>query len=169
MHARGFTIIELIITVAILGILMVLAVVNITASQVKSRDDERRADIEAIGLSLESYYTLGVEGATEYGRYPDTSVTDSETDIQTAFPNANLDSFKAPAVTAATSTFVPAVNADEKVDGVSPQPTTDEYVYQPLSAAGTLCTSSATECVKYNLFYQLEGDATVYRYESKNQ
>ena len=53
MLRRGFTIVELIITITIMGILLVLAVVNVSGTQAQARDDERKADVESISLNLE--------------------------------------------------------------------------------------------------------------------
>lgn len=59
MTRRGFTIVELIITITIMGILLTLAVVNVNATQVSARDDQRKADVEAIANHLESFYASG--------------------------------------------------------------------------------------------------------------
>lgn len=67
MRTRGFTIIELIITITIMGILLTLAAVGLATTQVKARDDERRTDVEAIKTNLESFYT---SGATESSLTP---------------------------------------------------------------------------------------------------
>lgn len=59
MNRRGFTVVEMIITVTIMGILLTLAVVSVNTSQVRARDDERRTDIASISLALESFYSGG--------------------------------------------------------------------------------------------------------------
>ena len=52
----GFTLIELMVTVAITGILMAAGVVAFTGARVNSRDAARRADISAISKTLEQYF-----------------------------------------------------------------------------------------------------------------
>lgn len=61
MNRRGFTIIELVIVITIMGILMTLGVVNLRSSQANSRDTERRLDIDTIAQHLESYYSSGAD------------------------------------------------------------------------------------------------------------
>ena len=60
---HGFTLIELMIVVTIIGILMSSGIVAFTQLQKKSRDSKRRADLEAIGRALEQRYQ-------DLGNYP---------------------------------------------------------------------------------------------------
>ena len=172
MQRRGFTIVELIIVITIIGVLLTLAVVNVNSTQLNARDNERKSDIEALSLTLENFYTNGND-TTLPGSYPATSISSdatnaeiiatfrSEVDIKTLLaPGAPDETFKS---------FISATNAVETTSGVTPQPDATHYVYQPLQTNGTLCTVPATECRKFNLYYYLEGDDTVYKYESKNR
>jgi len=59
MTRRGFTIVELIITITIMGILLTLAVVNVGSTQLKARDDKRVASVQAIGSYLDGFYSNG--------------------------------------------------------------------------------------------------------------
>lgn len=58
MHLRGFTIIELIVVVAILSILsgILIAVINPGRQQARARDAVRRSDLVKISSALEQYY-----------------------------------------------------------------------------------------------------------------
>lgn len=167
MTQRGFTIVELIITITIMGILMILAVVSVNSTQVRARDDERKADISAISDSLEIYYRVGDDSSTQYNRYPTTGLAASEATIRQQLRDANINSFLPPGQTTTTGTFVAATNAIQTTAGVLPQPTISQYVYQPLTGAGVLCGSG--ECRKYNLYYRTETDNTVQMISSKNQ
>ena len=169
MNRRGFTVVEIIITVTVMGILLLLAVVSLSATQVRARDDTRKTSVEAIATALEGYYSIRPNTTAEIGRYPATSQVDTPAEIQTSFPDATPDSFIAPGASDVTSSFIMATNTNQTTTGVTPQPTTAQYVYQPLASNNTLCTSSATNCRKFNLFYRLEGDNTVYRVESRNR
>ena len=68
---RGFTLIELMIVVAILGILAAIAIPNFMRFQAKSRQSEAKTNLGAIGTTAESYraendsYTLQPDGVTE--------------------------------------------------------------------------------------------------------
>ena len=67
---RGFTLIELMIVVAILGILAAIAIPNFMRFQAKSRQSEAKTNLGAIGTTAESYraendsYTLEPDGVT---------------------------------------------------------------------------------------------------------
>jgi type IV pilus assembly protein PilA len=56
-HAkRGFTLIELMIVVAIIGILAAIAVPNFTRFQAKSKQSEARTNLKAMYTAAQSYY-----------------------------------------------------------------------------------------------------------------
>lgn len=100
------------------------------------------------------------------GIYPDISVTSSP--LITAFlPDADLKPFIAPGQSDPYATFGPATNNVQTATGVLPQPAINQYIYQPIDSNGLLCTTS--DCRKYNIFYRLEADNTVYKVSSKNQ
>jgi prepilin-type N-terminal cleavage/methylation domain-containing protein len=52
----GFTLIELMVVIAIIGILMAAGLVAFTNAQKNGRDARRRADIQAMGKAFEQYY-----------------------------------------------------------------------------------------------------------------
>jgi len=171
MTRRGFTIVELIITITIMGILLTLAVVNLTSTQLQSRDAERKGDIEAIGAAMETFYTAGNGASTTLGRYPSTGIA-STSSIKANLPDANIESFKAPGVETLSliiSTNTGTAKAIQTTAGVEPKPTKDQYVYQPIRTDGSICGSGGLDCRKFNLFYRLEADDTVYKVTSKNQ
>lgn len=100
------------------------------------------------------------------GSYPSRSLASSG-QIDVYLRDADLKSFTAPGQTDPYVTFVAATNATQTTAGVLPQPTINQYVYQPIDTAGALCGS--TDCRKYNIYYRLEGDNTVHMVTSKNQ
>lgn len=168
MASRGFTIVELIITITVMGILMTLAVVNINASQVKARDEERRVDVQAIQMHLEDFYTNDGDWGSSIGRYPSTNLPNGTVDfMRQALRDVDMNNLTAPGASDPKDTFIAATNAVQTTSGVTPLPTTSQYVYQPINTSGGLCTTN--DCRKYNIFYRLEGDNTVYMVTSKNQ
>jgi general secretion pathway protein G len=56
MRNRGFTLIELIMVIAIIGVLVSVIVANLSTSRAFSRDARRASDIRNIQLSLAQYY-----------------------------------------------------------------------------------------------------------------
>jgi len=152
-----------------MGILLLLTVVNVNASQISARDNERIGDIEAIQNALESFYSVGTPNFEAIGRYATTSITTDLATTKSFLPDIDTKSLQAPGITDSTQTFIPATNNLQTVDTVLPQPTINQYVYQPIMSDGSLCTTGNTDCRKYNLFYRLEKDNVVYKVTSKNQ
>lgn len=146
----GFTIIELLIVIAIIGILAGLVLNNFQGAQAKSRDTARRTDINAIHGKLEEFYN-------EHGGYP------NEVLSTTIFPGidaqALIDSDGGSndiEETFTTSTTKPTPSVDNS----------NEYEYAGYGCgSGTAITSTvppaapAQTCTKYVLSTFLEKDA----------
>lgn len=178
MKRRGFTIVELAITITVMGILLTLAVVSLNSSQANARDSERIGDAEAIVLNLEAYYNNKSEDSLgnlvmSGGTYPGTSYLAAST-FSKILPDIDPKSTRAPDVdSSAPMSLVAATNNDQSISGIRPLPskTNDVYVYQPLTASGALClTPTVTnECRKFNVYFYQETTNTVQQITSKNQ
>lgn len=55
-HYHGFTLIELMVVIVILGILTLIGINAFMSSQLKARDSRRKSDFGAISRALEMYY-----------------------------------------------------------------------------------------------------------------
>lgn len=60
---KGFTLIELMVVMAILGVLVTIALVSFRSSQMRGRDAQRKANIKEISSALELFYS-------DYQKYP---------------------------------------------------------------------------------------------------
>lgn len=60
---KGFTLVELLVVMAILGILVALVAGNFRTAQIRGRDAQRKSDLKELSHSLELFYA-------DYGRYP---------------------------------------------------------------------------------------------------
>ncbi len=63
----GFTIVELLIVIVIIGILAAIGFVSYSNATKKARDTERESDVKAIAAKAEEYYA---SDATNAGSYP---------------------------------------------------------------------------------------------------
>lgn len=57
MNKKGFTLIELMIVMILLGVLATIGITSFISSQIKGRDATRKGDLRAIASALEMYYT----------------------------------------------------------------------------------------------------------------
>lgn len=84
-NKSGFTFIEILIAVSIIGFLASIGVVSYSSAQKKSRDGKRKADLEAIRSALEMY-------RADEGNYPSTgNLSDLETDYIQSIPDDPKD------------------------------------------------------------------------------
>lgn len=135
-RASGFTIVELLIVIVVIGILAALVIVTYNGIQQKARDTERKTDINAIASHLEAYNA-------QNGRYPTLANVNDGT-----FRSANMQGLDSAALqdpkgAAQTLAAAPAANT---------------YSYVPAPAN---CDNGAGgDCLQYTLTATLEGGGT---------
>jgi len=71
---KGFTLIEMLIVIAIIGILASMVIVSLGPSQAKARDAKRMSDLRQIQNMLEIYYTANGGYPSSQGSVPISSV-----------------------------------------------------------------------------------------------
>jgi len=85
-NGAGFTLIELIVVIAILGILAGIGLTSFRTSQMKSRDAKRKSDLEQVQRAVEMYMN-------DYANYP-TSSNDGEIMVNGSALTWGTDEFK---------------------------------------------------------------------------
>ena len=162
MLKRGFTIVELIIIITVMGILLVLGVVNLSSSQVNARDAERKSDIETIAMHLETFYNFGTDynsGNQATGRYPSVEEMNSLANQIKTLRDIDPKALNAPGQT------VTSLIAQGDSSGI----TKDKYIYIPKKIDGATCQYDENECTKFTLVYRKEQYPDPIQVESKNQ
>ncbi len=83
MSKKGFTLLELLVTISIIGILMAIGAVSFSTAQKKGRDSRRQGDMKSIQKSLEQCYSIDSE-------YPQTVPDGGSLDCISATTTMNL-------------------------------------------------------------------------------
>lgn len=142
----GFTIIELLIVIAIIGILATLVLTNFQGAQAKGRDTVRKNDINSLYQKLEEYYN-------ENGSYVNTAV--STANASTLFPGIDGG-----AVTDEDGGVIQTTFSTSTATAPTPTVTnTSGEEYELALWGDALCASGGT-CTKYVLAAFQEKAAT---------
>lgn len=182
-YARGFTIVELIVTIVVFTILTTLVVVRLSSTQVSGRDQEREVDIETIATGLDVYYQNGnADASIPKGYYPGAAQVQVAASTSPPFSEfldgVSHTSLEAPDRTITTSfgidpnyaTAPAGANSDGSYSDAQARAllSTYPYLYQPLTRGGDFC-DTYIHCVRFNLYYLEEATDTVKKIRSKNQ
>lgn len=141
----GFTIVELLIVIVVIGILAALVVTTFSGIQRKARDSERQTDINAVASQLEAYHA-------QNGKYPGLADLQNATFISDNLKGLDPAAMKDPKIGSATTFPVGTVTATN-------------YGYAPEPSG---CSSTGTECTSYVLTADLEGSTDNYVKRSLN-
>jgi prepilin-type N-terminal cleavage/methylation domain-containing protein len=133
----GFTIVELLIVIVVIGILAALVVTTFNGIQQKGRDTERETDIKAIHGQLEAYYA-------QNNTYPLLADVNDTTWRGTNMKGLDNEALRDPK--AATGVFT-----------LGSAPAIAVYSYQVFESNGTTNCTVAANCAKYTLTATLEG------------
>ncbi len=137
---QGFTIVELLIVIVVIGILAALVITTFTGIQQRARNTERQTDVKAIHGQVEAYYA-------QNGRYP-TLNNMNDTGFRTAnMKGLDVDALKDPKGTAGTLAGAAAANV---------------YSYDVQRAGGGTCDNAdgGNDCAQYTLTATNEGGGT---------
>lgn len=131
----GFTIVELLIVIVVIGILAALVITTFSGIQRKARDSERQTDINAIHGQVEAYYA-------QNGKYPTGANLDDDTWVSANLKGLDLAALKDPKGSSNDLADAAAANV---------------YAYT-VTPSG--CDNSATDCTGYTLTATNESGGT---------
>lgn len=83
----GFTLVELLVVVAIIGILATIVLTSLNSAKMKARDVRRVSDLRQVALALEMYYNDNMESG-----YPGTGGSNQWGDSSWGMSKALIDS-----------------------------------------------------------------------------
>ena len=135
---QGFTIVELLIVIVVIGILAALVVTTFTGIQQKARNTERQTDIKAIHGQVEAYYA-------QNGRYPTLANMNDATFRSANMKGLDDEALKDPK--GANNTLAGAAAANV-------------YSYAVTDSGGGACDNSTADCAEYTLTATYEGGGT---------
>lgn len=134
---RGFTIVELLIVIVVIGILALLVITTYSGIQAKARNSKRSSDVATIQTQLEAFFQNS-------GYYP--SLADMNSSTWLASNMKSLD----------TQALVDPSNATQSKTLVD-DPAAKSYAYHVTASDGSSCESNDTNCAKYTLTATYEG------------
>lgn len=142
---HGFTIIELLVVVIIIGILSALVISTYSGVQAKNRNSDRQAAIDTLQSQLETYYA-------QYNKYPTLANVNDATWRKDNLVKATDNELQDPSWTDKNKTC----NLNGKAIATV-QPTDDCYAYQVTGTDGSACDNVGVMCAQYTLTAMLEG------------
>lgn len=147
---KGFTIVELLIVIVVIGILALLVITTYSGIQAKARNSKRQSDIASLQTQLEAFFS-------QNGYYP--SLTDLNTgtsatsNAPSTWATTNMKSLDQNALTDPSNTSGSKQLAATGAAGL----TAKEYAYTVSNSSGASCESADTTCAQYTLTANFEG------------
>lgn len=109
-RSTGFTLVELLVSITIIGILSTIVFTSYTESQVQSRDNARQVELKELQLAIERY-------RSQNGTYPEQGCGDSTTADSWAGHNSATDAAYndcAPYIQDLTPDYIETLPVDER-------------------------------------------------------
>lgn len=145
----GFSIIEIIIIVLLIGVLVTLLLLTYGGIEQRQHNNTRIADIKLIQAHLETYYAVS-------GFYPTLANMNNPAWVQKNLVGIDQDSLLDPGSKSPTPVFSATL-------------TKGEYTYAPTASDGTsACDDKTIPCAKYALAASLEGGSGTFVEKSLN-
>jgi prepilin-type N-terminal cleavage/methylation domain-containing protein len=134
---KGFTIVELLIVIVVIGILALLVITTYSGIQAKARNAKRTSDLKSLQTHIEAFFS-------QNGYYPSRANMNDGTWLSTNMKSLDQNALSDPS-SPSSKTLASA-------------PAAKVYSYQPTQSDGTTsCESDDTTCAKYTLTATYEG------------
>ncbi len=178
---RGFTVVEVLVTLVIMTTLLALGTVGVRSSMVNARDSERKQDIEILARGFERFYDKGGLQGDKLGSYPSyndiynaarkTPYSIGSTNASWLSPSGSgvelICIFRSPSGFWPT---VPGCETPSNLTTVRTQISPDKYGYEAIQSNGAFCYGGPSEtCSTFKLYWieEVSGDLKIYK--SKHQ
>ena len=139
-RSQGFTIVELLIVIVVIGILALLVITTYSGIQAKARNAKRQTDIQSLQTQLEAFFS-------QNGYYPSLGDFNS-----TSWRATNMKSLDAGALVDPSSTCNPSTTSC-----LVAAPAAKSYSYAVTDSNGASCETTDTNCALYTLTATYEG------------
>ncbi len=136
----GFTIIELLIVIVVIGILAAIVITTYSGITVKQRNQKRQTDIQSIQTQLEAFFS-------QNGFYPALKDINNAAWRTKDMPNLDSGNMVDPS----------AVNQNAATVTLAKAPAPKVFAYQVTDSNGNPCEKDDTNCAKYTLTATFEG------------
>lgn len=140
-RSSGFTIVELLIVIVVIGILATLVIVTFNGIQQKGRNSQRQTDLKAVQSHISAFYA-------DKGYYPTAAQLQSSTWVGTNLKGLDAEALRDPKQ--ASGSTIGDTTA-----------TANQYGYVVQTETNTSCATTGTDdgptCAKYTLTAQQEG------------
>jgi prepilin-type N-terminal cleavage/methylation domain-containing protein len=141
----GFTIVELLIVIVVIGILAALVITTFTGIQQRARNTERETDIKALHGQVEAYYA-------QNGRYPTLANLNDSAWRTTNMKGLDAEAIKDPkwasSIAACTASGAPSLASSDQANCYS-------YEVTP-----STCNNTTEDCTGYTMQATKEGGGT---------
>jgi prepilin-type N-terminal cleavage/methylation domain-containing protein len=134
---QGFTIVELLIVIVVIGILALLVITTYSGIQAKARNSKRTSDIKSLQTHIEAFFQAN-------GYYP--SRTDMNGDAWLTTNMKSLDK----------NSLIDPKNPTQSND-LAASPAASVYSYEVTNSSDASCEADDTTCAKYELTATYEG------------